>query len=441
MPIIQRDHPEQPQPARQTRGQVLALLALVLAGLLGFMALAIDGGIIFADRRGAQNAADMAALSGALARIRGSNVTSEALGWTARNGYTNNNQTIRVLVNNPPLSGPYAGNAEYVQVIIHSTVRTYFAQIFVRGPIVNTVEAVARSKAPVAGGEVGGMGGVIHLTAPSACLALESSGGGSITVNGHGGIFVNSDGNGLKCYAARINGGGTINGGPDGIHMVGRRDPASNFAPPIVDYPNVAPRTDPLASLDPPVQACSGPALVHDASGPNDIINPGRYSVIRQSGGKLTLTPGVYCFDPPSAKDAIKLTGSSQLIGDGVLIYIRLGGIDITGSAITNILAPTAANCSGLTCSYKGMLFFSDRSNNSKDALLKFAGGAGSIFVGTIYAPNSSIEVSGGSILSSFRSKIISQTLGVNGGGAMTIFYEPTENYSLPSSGSIELAQ
>lgn len=47
------------------KGQILVLLALVLLGLLGFTALAIDGGMIYADRRYMQSAADATSLAGA----------------------------------------------------------------------------------------------------------------------------------------------------------------------------------------------------------------------------------------------------------------------------------------------------------------------------------------------------------------------------------------
>jgi len=45
------------------RGQIVILLAVVLIILLGFTALAIDGSMIYSDRRYAQNAADAAALA------------------------------------------------------------------------------------------------------------------------------------------------------------------------------------------------------------------------------------------------------------------------------------------------------------------------------------------------------------------------------------------
>ena len=46
-------------------GQVIVILALALVGLLGFSALAIDGSMVFADRRFSQSGADAAALAGA----------------------------------------------------------------------------------------------------------------------------------------------------------------------------------------------------------------------------------------------------------------------------------------------------------------------------------------------------------------------------------------
>ncbi|MEJ2303473.1 MAG: Tad domain-containing protein [Anaerolineales bacterium] len=46
------------------RGQALILLVFAAVALLGFTALAIDGGMVYADRRHAQNAADAASLAG-----------------------------------------------------------------------------------------------------------------------------------------------------------------------------------------------------------------------------------------------------------------------------------------------------------------------------------------------------------------------------------------
>ena len=44
------------------RGQALVMIVLAAIGLFAFAALAIDGSIIYSDRRHAQNAADTAVL-------------------------------------------------------------------------------------------------------------------------------------------------------------------------------------------------------------------------------------------------------------------------------------------------------------------------------------------------------------------------------------------
>ena len=52
------------------KGQALILIALAAIGLFAFAALAIDGSRAYSDKRHAQNAADTAALAGALAYAR-----------------------------------------------------------------------------------------------------------------------------------------------------------------------------------------------------------------------------------------------------------------------------------------------------------------------------------------------------------------------------------
>lgn len=54
-------------PARDERGQALVLLAVFLPALLALSGLVADGGWLFAQRRSLQNAADAAAVSGAMA--------------------------------------------------------------------------------------------------------------------------------------------------------------------------------------------------------------------------------------------------------------------------------------------------------------------------------------------------------------------------------------
>lgn len=50
------------------KGQAIVYLVIGLVVFLGFVALAIDGGMVLADRRDAQNATDASALAGAWPR-------------------------------------------------------------------------------------------------------------------------------------------------------------------------------------------------------------------------------------------------------------------------------------------------------------------------------------------------------------------------------------
>jgi uncharacterized membrane protein len=51
---------------RDERGQVMIMVAIFMAGLVAVVGLVTDGGLMFAQRRDLQNAADAAALAGAM---------------------------------------------------------------------------------------------------------------------------------------------------------------------------------------------------------------------------------------------------------------------------------------------------------------------------------------------------------------------------------------
>src|SRR5258706_13695028 len=51
------------------RGQALILIAISLVALFAIVGLAVDGSMVFSDRRHAQNAADTAAVAAALSKV------------------------------------------------------------------------------------------------------------------------------------------------------------------------------------------------------------------------------------------------------------------------------------------------------------------------------------------------------------------------------------
>jgi len=147
---------------KNEEGQALLTTALAMGVLMGFGGLAIDMGILRYEKRLQQSAADAAAVAGASDLAYGGYVAG-AQNASAANGFTDNGGgqvsncaspgaaigTVCVQVDNPPQTGPHAGNAGYVEVLVASVQRTYFMPVLG----INQSTVVARA---VAGNLTGG---------------------------------------------------------------------------------------------------------------------------------------------------------------------------------------------------------------------------------------------------------------------------------------------
>jgi hypothetical protein len=80
------------------RGQGIVVIALILVALLAITALAIDGGLTYAQRRRAQNAADAGALAGArvMCSAGGGDPVAAARDYASRNGIQDVNTNVQV---------------------------------------------------------------------------------------------------------------------------------------------------------------------------------------------------------------------------------------------------------------------------------------------------------------------------------------------------------
>jgi len=118
---------------RDESGQMLVLTALAMTVLLGFMALALDVGLLFRAKRNVQTAADAAAIAAALEyNYHGTtNMVSAANTAATNNGITD---TTQVAVHNPPWSGYHNGGG-YIEVVIDQPNPTVFMNMFGRGSV------------------------------------------------------------------------------------------------------------------------------------------------------------------------------------------------------------------------------------------------------------------------------------------------------------------
>lgn len=181
---------------RDDGGQALVLIAIVFMALLFAVGLAVDAGQLFAAKRAQQEAADAGAFAGAVVLYQGGSVmqaTAAAIADAQRNGYVDGVASTTVTVNgtnvasnNPPQTGPYAGESpvRHVEVVIIRQVRTTLV------PAEATLNQV-RARG-VAGAEPINNGyAIIQLDTACTPAALSVQNNVDIHITG-GGILVNS---------------------------------------------------------------------------------------------------------------------------------------------------------------------------------------------------------------------------------------------------------
>lgn len=418
------------------RGQAIVMIVFALVGLFGVTALSIDGGRLYYDRRRAQNAADTAALAASLANIQGQSWQTAALNQANTNGFNNDGVSNTVDVYLPPISGPYAGDSDYVQVFITATSGTSFVQFVFPGELTSTVEAVARSKVggpPLAGNAIIGLGNCLAEGGEVIGVTGGGNSGGVVAVSG--GMFVNTpEGSGNFCAISPPNNGYGIVA-ETAITSVGSHtyngESLVSPTPITTGYNGGKPIDDPLYFLEEPT--CSGPGTMEGG-----VYTPGSWN-----GGDFAdgvLTAGIYCITGD-----IKLTSDDILYGDGVLLYFINGGMTFNGNGGLTITAPNDSNCLGTdgdtsaSCTYKGIAVFAARDNTSTFGV---RGNGGISIKGLIYAINGTVEARGGGKTAdetNVEGQIISKRVLGNGNGSFEVIYNESYTYTMPPI--IELTQ
>jgi Flp pilus assembly protein TadG len=449
---MMRNHDPQRTGSKRS-GKTLVMFGLLLPVLLGAVGLAVDTGLMLATYRQTQNAADAAALAAAVDVLHGATTSAaEGTGKTYVQTY-NNMPSATVTVNIPPAKGPHAGNTRYAEAIISHPYKTSFVQMLG----LNRNQTVGARA--VAGWEfVTASAGVMTLESnPQGNKGIQISGGGTLSVNGA--IIDNAtDGK----HALDVTGGGNIfasqvivSGGASGASNI-ESYPNGGGPSPLIDNTGIT-APDPLASLpapytgspgtykvvnspDPPGNNPPTPSGVISAkNGDIQVLYPGVYSSIKITGGTVTFNPGIYVITGGKT-NAIDITGGT-VTGTSVLFYNTASNYDPNtgndtgpgGSSFGGInISSSGVNLSGLadpTSPYNGMLFFMDRANTangSKNTISIQGGSSGATIVGTTYAPNTNLQISG---QGNWNAQFLVGLMSVTGGGDVTI------NYSGPITG------
>jgi hypothetical protein len=410
----------EPKRSRVTRkGAIIILVAISLAVVLAFVAIAIDGGGLLEERRQAQATADAAAIAGAEDLFRNyprnkgvdTDGTAEerARSIAAQNGYIGDGVRSTVTVRTSPeayTGGPHQGEEipeGYCEVSVQYNQPRYFSAIFGSGDLPIPARAVARgSWAP---SNIG-----IHVLDLHRPSALYGNGNATVEVNGAK-VIVNSDAaeaamsNGLtmKADEFKITGGsGTTSGGA----FVGD-----------IEY-GTPPEPDPLRHIpEPDPTGMPVHNKLQFANGSRS-ITPGVYrGGISVSGqGNLTLAPGIYYMDG----GGFSFSGQGNLLAQGVMIFNAPTSnshvIDISGTGSIIMSPPT----SGI---YKGLTLFQDRESTNE---MSVQGGGYMDIAGTFYCANGTLGIGGGGS-GQIGSQYISRYLEIKGNGTLRIDYNPQQ--------------
>ena len=425
---------------RGEEGQILVFLSLVLVGLLGIGALALDGGMLFSDRRHAQNAADSASLAGASAAAyymrsnsvnynaficgtSGTEITSaiaelEAINRAATNDYvidanTIDNHGVDVMCEITDMLSYEDKHIDIITKITRDT-SSNFAHLVYNGPLRNEVEAVARvyPPMPLAFGKA-----IIALN-NSACsgnkYGVIFSGSSQTTVTG-GGVWSNGclTGNGTS-FTVTVNDGG-----------VGFAGSSTGTLTNINPAPLYIPSEIPSHSTIVEEPNCSGlPNRTVPKSG-DATLEPGIYDEIKWTGGNLTLGPGLYCV---TSSKGISLTGGS-LQGDGVTIFLESGGVSISGNVDpVDLRAPDETP--NPSPAIAGVLMFLANGNTNT---ISVTGNSTAFYLGTVYAPDGDLYFSGSSGTNpTFNTQLIGNNVEVSGGATIDINFNDEENFEKP---------
>jgi len=433
------------------RGQTTVLLALAFIALLGFTALAVDGGMVYANRRHMQNAADAASLAGGSAAalylenhyviysdwncsdprvIRAMTNSTNGAEIVAVNSASTNDYSIDFDISDMHgvdakcIQGQSNGSwiERYIDVktFITSDTSTAFAHFVYSGPLRNTVEAIARvyPRIPLAYGNA-----IVALGKDCDLGGIEFDGNNVVEVTG-GGIFSNS------CIDTR--GGVSVNvygSSDDNISCVlpdcyDDHGASGSVSPTPIENTGVP---LPPETYDVPLPDCS--VLPYRGNYNDDgTLEYGRYDRIRIQNGDHAFDPGLYC-----VTGDVEINGG-VVAGSDVTFFMVNGNFHTSGNATTSIIAPPATNC-GPPCdtfhAMPGVLVYLAPGNTNEATLL---GTEDSVFRGLVFAPSGTIEAGGtSSLMREIYTQLIGNDIKVHGNTNVVVTFNDKLVYQIPA--------
>lgn len=360
-------------------GQLVVVAALSMTVIFGFMALAIDVGLLFNAKRKLQNCADAAATSAAIDYMfNASQTTARAAATSAVTG--NQMSNVSTTVNfNPNITSTYHNSSAYVEVILTQSDPTFFMGIFGKKNMTILARAVA--------GMPGGGNACVIVLDPHAADALQLQGSFDVSANNCG-VVVDSDSpNALQFTGA----GGTLTAGY--VSVVGGdsgQTSDSNPAPvkgasavtnpfPTLTGPN--PATDCTAANSNSMSSVTSSTTLKTSNNITCFTNSSAVSITG-----VTLPSGVIVFE-----NGVNFSGTITSGTNGTTLDNYNGSFNIGTGTTMNLTAPTTAPVTSPSASAvpSGIALMQPTSNTAQIQIQK--GDAFGTFTGIIYAPSAQL--------------------------------------------------
>ena len=392
---------------REEHGQAIVLGAIAMVALIAILGLAVDTGFMLAQQRKLQNAAESAALAGALeipvcaglsnctalqAAGQSALVENGLNGSTLASSCTGTSGTgLTLTLNNPPCftgsTDPNAGNTQFVEAIVSQTQPAIFAKM------VGIASFPLRARAEAA-----------RTGNPNCIYALDQTGANAITVDALA-IFSSSCGivdessspNALSCnilasiQATQLK----ITGGTQSLLC-------SVYPRPLSGVPRPTP-ADPLAYLPTPaIPTCgtstsspyTGSATPLLLSGTATLYPGAAYcgGISILPGADVTFSPGTYIIRSGGLlglQGGISIDLGANVNGTGVTIYNNgpSGGVSFVVTSATlgsvTLTAPTSGTYSGV--------LFAQNAQDTTAAVLIGSASLNSKLEGAFYFPSAHV--------------------------------------------------
>jgi Flp pilus assembly protein TadG len=398
-------------------GAALVLFAVFLGAVaLGFLALSLDTGLLFRQRRMAQSAADAAAVAAANEINAGDNTNYQAVANAAAkfNGFDNS------LVNNPAsvvVTHPYVwnGSNNYVKATVSKPINTYFLGTFLHNPAGVNVSASA-----IAGGG----------NSSPTCICLENPTGSDLHVYGGAKIVANSCGivdDSNASNAAVMTGAANVSALSLGTISSTWNIPANNQNTGTITHiaTGLSSGCAPSMPTPPTYNPASCTALGGDTNsftaGPATSTGVVCYTnlFVGYNNTLDTLKPGIYVITGYLTFQSGN-GGVANLGGQGVFFYLTsTATLTIAGGANVNLVAGGTLESDGHTTTpstgYDGILFYQATGNTNP---IQVQGGATTFLNGAILAPSANVVLSNGTS-NSVTGGIVAQTLTMYGGATL----------------------